>query len=1705
MSLKPITEKIFKDFTNYNSPEQAVTQMASLGSLSGDLYQDSKRFIYELLQNADDSSINHQKIRVVIQLFGDNLVVAHTGKKFDERDVRGISGIADGTKKKANDKTGYKGIGFKAVFGQSEKVTIYSDGEYFRFDTAYEHEWNQSWQGTQEDWEVENDRKFNYPWPIIPIYTEAAQVEQPIHKFLTEGEWNVATIIHLKKVVEITEAITELSQKIDMYLFLKNINKLEFNFGRVVKLEIIEEAEHNFKIKSNGSEQTHWLKKTIELVVPDDLRSKLSKNTEIPDKIKSATKAEIVLAAKLQDGEIIPVPSAERRLYAYLPTEERGYHFPVLVNAAFYMVANRESLHKQNEWNQWLFENIPRELLNWVAELVFSEFKSSVYQLLPTLLENGNDLTAAFNKQLGIAKTNIPFILSRAGTLLRAKEALIDFTFLSEKAFVGAASVCNYMSTKGGFAELAMQPLVQSLDDKKLKSFGVNYFDWSQVPNLLADEAFAANRNITNNKELILHLKRLSENEKITDISNTVLSGWPFMLDLNLNLRCPKDLFFPAPGEEPDPESRLFFIHPDIDRWTQGNSDVKNWLESLGIVEKSDVTFLEKSIIPNAEIFVTQENALKTIQDIFNLFEKGDIGKDTLAKLTRLKLLTIGGSLLPAKDCFLSDDYHPTLKLQSHLDDDIFVSIKYITESAKASNWRSFFTSLGVKDAISRELYSERLTVFKLRSSGIEQGYFDQFTDFKQPFTTKFSPFAYRNIATLFLLHRVNEVKISKVYWENVINSVDLKEIQKEATAYWGRTGYPGADTGDDVPNYISWYVRKIACLPASDGTCRSAEAMLLNIDTITKLAGEYLPVFDGPELDADWRSFFKFRTKLELADYLLLLTKIGEDPDSGKTAQQQVFEYLLESFLSYNEDELASIKSWSVSGMIADESGNYRSPKELHYYLDGDSTALGAGFTFAYFSVGNQRHDELEKLLALLQVKILKQSEFVLDAPEAKPSTSLAAKLKQIIPYWAKWRENEKQSGYEEMLSELEISFKTLEVFEAEKLNITHGDSWRKKVSIYFASDKLYVVTKWTSAKVIFSLSEKLCELAHAKKHQNQLTFLLNSDEEEIIEYFTEEGIGLPPTANIEDSEFRSASPLIDEGADLVGSDYDLTHREHKDYHVLWEENVKQNATLIAQSGNDPKTLLYNGLKANCPKKVVCIFHFSHLENAVSIIKEGAIKSRHSATFKDSAGSGIISQTDDERKTFARFYFRGKTPTQYYVENLGRAEQSIARLGSDPICPVPIFFIISLENVIDHVDWSISLGSLASPNVEFGNDFDLVSKFDFEGVYKDMPEIPLNRFLVSAHQEFLIKDQLNLNDVKYLLGVQNESAKRSLLALLDDNTKWEHRIRIIPSLYNNENPKVNIEDSTPIFAASLSKPHKGQFILQHTANRESGIITDNKITQSTSDKWVTTTTPEIIKLVSNNEEIIYKLFYHYKGNIWLTYTNSNESTFDILWIKNRLKSWMENETMNIEVLLSILKQHPVLAYLYAQKVGGPDGLTLEQHTIAVLENYLNYFSSKQKLFSTEHEYLICLALHDIGKPVAIGLGNKDLQHQETLKIIDDIMPMLPYSEDSLEVAKKIIDGDPLGRYLNPHKSNNLTTTIQLLNEMAQSLNLELTELFPYITIFYQCDAAGYQSLRDRIFLSDDVTGDLVFDNVKERLLFKGEVESNFAKLESLI
>lgn len=84
-------------------------------------YSDRTHFIYELLQNAEDAGANYIKFF----LHHDKIEIRHNGRPFNERDVIGVCGIADGTKDDGT-RIGHFGIGFKAVYGYTKSPMIYS-------------------------------------------------------------------------------------------------------------------------------------------------------------------------------------------------------------------------------------------------------------------------------------------------------------------------------------------------------------------------------------------------------------------------------------------------------------------------------------------------------------------------------------------------------------------------------------------------------------------------------------------------------------------------------------------------------------------------------------------------------------------------------------------------------------------------------------------------------------------------------------------------------------------------------------------------------------------------------------------------------------------------------------------------------------------------------------------------------------------------------------------------------------------------------------------------------------------------------------------------------------------------------------------------------------------------------------------------------------------------------------------------------------------------------------------------------------------------------------------------------------------------------------------------------------------------------------------------------------------------------------------
>jgi len=1700
MSLTDIIEKIRKQNTGYADPTQVDNQSQSLNTLSKDLYTEAKRFLYELLQNADDSALNGDKVSVAIRLIGDELVVAHNGKPFDDRDLRGLCGVNRSTKKKDAGKTGFKGLGFKAVFGQSTKVTIFSGGEYFRFDAGYEHEWNPAWGGTQASWEAEEDCVFEFPWQIIPIATDTREVSPAINNFVSEGNFTVATIVKLSNTTEVVKAIGELVLRVNMFLFLKHIEKIDFNIGTAQAINIDRQTDGLITLSVNTETKARWLTRTVSLVVPADVKAEIAADANIPPKLSQAVHIEMSFAAKIGDGGIEHIRSEEALLYAYLPTGENRYAIPVLINTSFLTVANRESLHENSAWNQWLFKCIPEEICKWIAELVLSEFQYQAYKILPKKLSQTDPLANVFNLGFEGAKENISFIITTTGGLIKVKEGLIDATKLSEMSFVGPASIIQYINDTVRASGTKVTAIVANTGLRsELKALGVLSYDWTALGGLLQSENTCGEFSTAKNILLISHLKFLSERDKPEEVTMDNLSNWPFILDHKHVFARPKEIYFPTPDDEHwnQPDSELSYVHPDIQAWLAKNQEIKEWLERLGATEKSDITYLQKNILPKVTTFVSTQNAVSTIQSIFNLFIHRLLDHNTIQQLRAIQLLTEGGSLIPATACYFSKVYEPRLPLEDVLGEDIYLNKAYLSVNADISELKRFFKFIGVREGINIITFPDRCAKVDLVKQGIAEHYF-ALPD-KTFFNGYFVARHFSNLKTLFFINYcVGNMAFSKVFWADTIattSATDLVELIEPVTAFWGYEHRDGWLSGNSVNNYLKWFVGNFQCIPVTTGQTLSSQEVFINDEEILTLGGKYLSIFGGPGLNPDWSAFFSFKTRLELLDYLNVLTEISKDELEGnKRRIQLLYTQLLNGYSNWSSQEQLLVRDWSTLGRLADVNSEFRLTSELKYYADGDTSIFQGAYYFISLNEVNKQHPNLIALLSLLNIQVLRQNEFLFEAHHESLADELSNKLRDVLPYLAKWMEGPVKGKFEQVNYELRRQFDKVTFVQADELTIKYGNSWQKKVTLHHLNDVLYVLTPWTSNKVMLSLPEKLCDILDAKGFALVLTFLLKAEREEITEYFADENKELPPADAIDETSTVTESQRLPGSATTVA-------RHVIDYETLWDANKTRNAAIIASSANNAKTLLLAGLQAQQIGRPVVLYHFSHIENAVSIIKDGAVKSRQLASFKDSAGSGIIDQTEEERKQFARFYFKTKTPTQYYAENWGKGQISISRINSEPVCPIPVFFIFDLEQVIKAADWAVSLGTMASPQVEYGREFDIVSKFDFDGLFKNQGELSADRFKASSHQEFLVKDQLSLDGLDFRLAVQDQNAKDCLLAMLNNDPVWNSKIEINTALYNNDNPTIDIVVSPDEINAAFNE-RQGHFVLQY--NAISPLISITDATEYFECGGVSTVISNTkVSLRGLLTGVAYNLFYCYKGTLWLVHTNFAANEFDGTYVKELLEEWLHSDDWNGAKLLAILKKHPELSYWYNQSIGGPDKLTLEEHTQAVITNYLHYFKGKQSLFDNEKEFVLFLALHDIGKPKAILLGNKHLQHEQSIIIVNKIRDILPIETNSVERVKHLINGDVIGPYLDPRYSVSLEETLQEVKKMAGSIGLTAGQLFPSLLIYYQVDAGSYPSLY-RLFKKNE-NGSFILSSDGKSICFNEQLEAKFVELKKYI
>lgn len=422
-------EKFIREIFNKRgaTADDAGLISRAISKLAGDMYTDlSERFVFELLQNADDMPKDKNGVNVKLHLLENNILFIHNGLPFSKEDIKAITDIGNSTKKKNPSQTGYKGIGFKIVFQESENVLIKSGGFSFSFDKNhpyYDALKKNIYSGLDND---------EIPWQLKPIWTEQYRYDKEIQENteFMNNTTDVAIAINTDRVNQFRTDIISLIQEPRFILFLRNIKSIKID-GIDNPIEITKtKSGKAISLKWNNEHLSDWLTfDDFEIKISEEVKEAIATDKAVPPKLKEISSTKLNFICQLVNGKIIPVSPEASFLFTYLPTNVNDYKFPFLVNADFLTTANRQSIHVKNKWNLFLFEEIGKNCLRWIAEVANSSYKGSAYNLLPNSKNAVNDLPwESFYKGYTQALDETDFILSESGQFVKLKDVCIDNT-----------------------------------------------------------------------------------------------------------------------------------------------------------------------------------------------------------------------------------------------------------------------------------------------------------------------------------------------------------------------------------------------------------------------------------------------------------------------------------------------------------------------------------------------------------------------------------------------------------------------------------------------------------------------------------------------------------------------------------------------------------------------------------------------------------------------------------------------------------------------------------------------------------------------------------------------------------------------------------------------------------------------------------------------------------------------------------------------------------------------------------------------------------------------------------------------------------------------------------------------------------------------------------------------------------------------------
>ncbi len=289
-----------------------------------DKYSDQAHFVYELLQNADDTGATYARFK----LYHDRLVFVHNGTRHfsvsnpetDDRDrkngclgdVNAILSIGNSTKTD-QDTIGKFGVGFKAVFQYTSTPFIYDPDIRFKIE------------------------RFLVPVLIEKDHSERAP-DETLFEFPFNHETNTADMAF--------EAISErLSSLVNPILFLSNLQEISFEFDDT-KGDYRKLIDKSYDFESTKAE-------LIILTQTKDAQEE-ERKLWLFSRVDDNSGRYSVGFYLDEEGNLIPV---DEYAYCFFPTKaDTGLNF--IIHAPFLLTDSREGIKQGNPHNIHMIESL---------------------------------------------------------------------------------------------------------------------------------------------------------------------------------------------------------------------------------------------------------------------------------------------------------------------------------------------------------------------------------------------------------------------------------------------------------------------------------------------------------------------------------------------------------------------------------------------------------------------------------------------------------------------------------------------------------------------------------------------------------------------------------------------------------------------------------------------------------------------------------------------------------------------------------------------------------------------------------------------------------------------------------------------------------------------------------------------------------------------------------------------------------------------------------------------------------------------------------------------------------------------------------------------------------------------------------------------------------------------------------------------------